>query len=455
MSVPPRVREMVRDLLGIELDHSTSERVRELLEGDGRGSSRADALVDSLRASGERAPEFNALVQAVTNGQTYFMRDAAQLSALDAFFRTYLPAQSRTLHVWSAGCSSGEEPYTLAMLAHAAGVRVEIVASDISLHALERARRGVYGEWSLRHVEPRQRLAHFRPVADGFELMEGVKRVVTFRAHNLAADPALRSQRSDGRWDLILCRHVLIYFAGQVRRRVVHSLTSALLEEGALLLSSVETVRGLGTDLHYRYLGGGFVLARGERRKSLRPTGAPAEMTELGHSQAHAASLAPVPIMARASSLPPAPRTRERSVSAYFIGLGNDWLRRHELDQALDAYAEATKLDGVAFEPYLLSAIVHLKRGNLAQAAASLRSALFLEPKAWAAEYLMASIRVREGRPGEARASLATATRLLAGDAVLSYQSDCDGIEPLCYTLDEARAACAQRGAALGDRTRT
>jgi hypothetical protein len=125
---------------------------------------------------------------------------------------------------------------------------------------------------------------------------------------------------------------------------------------------------------------------------------------------------------------------------------GNRHLREHAFVDALAHYARAIAVDGLSSEPYVLQAIVHLKQGSLGEARVSLRSALFLEPRCWASEYLLAGIHAREARHEEHVAALLRAETLLSGgETLFTPVSDTSGIEPVCYTPEQALSLCRAR----------
>jgi chemotaxis protein methyltransferase CheR len=198
------------------------------------------AAYRDLIAANEEA--LNDLVSELTVGETYFFREPAQFQRIRS---EWLPAirgkrgPGHTPRIWSAGCASGEEAYSLAIVLDQEGMRAKahILGTDISHKALAKARRGLYGEWSLRG-EGRMALPYLQPVGKEFRLAEHIRRRVTFEHQNLALDtyPSLHS----GIWgmDLILCRNVLIYFDRETIRRVARQLYQTLAPGGWLMTAS-------------------------------------------------------------------------------------------------------------------------------------------------------------------------------------------------------------------------
>jgi chemotaxis protein methyltransferase CheR len=427
MSWLTRATRVVQDRLGMDVDQAGTIRLAQLgqrFERDHRGGQ---AFLE--RAAREASStEFLALIDAVANGQTYFMRDPAQLAALQTFFNERAEC-AEPLRIWCAGCSTGEEAYTVAMLSLRVGVPASIVGSDVNGTALATAGLGRYRPWALRHVSESDQTLYFRSQGGEHVVADALRSRVTFMRHNLAVDPPLVSNAQGGSWDAILCRNVLIYFRGDTRARVLRGLESTLDRQGVLVLSSSESLRGLDTRLHAHYLGGGFVFAFAVRART--PSRPPPP---------------PVPERPARISLAPGESLRARRTSVYWTSVGHARLRDHDFEQALEAYAEASRLDGVCFEPYLGSALVHLKRGALPAARKALRSALFLEPRAWAAEYLLSGIAARDNQPAEQSRALSRALSLLeSAAAIVEHEADCAGIEPLCYTREEATSLCLSR----------
>lgn len=200
-------------------------------------------------------------VERVTTHETYFFREQFQL---DAFQREILPAlaarrPSRPVAVWSAGCSTGEEAYTIAMLAAEVGRQVRVVGTDISQRGVAAAELAVYGPSSFRTTSEELLGRYFEPAPGGqFRVREAIRRACAFERLNLL-DTALYARI--GAVDAIFCRNVLMYLSTQARRRVVEGFYDALTPGGFLLLGHSESLISvstrfdlvnLSTDLVYR-----------------------------------------------------------------------------------------------------------------------------------------------------------------------------------------------------------
>jgi chemotaxis protein methyltransferase CheR len=204
--------------------------------------------------------ELRALAERVTVGETFFLRHAEQLEAA----LQHLLGLGRPVRALSLGCSTGEEPYSLAMIwldgAPGRAAHLQIDAVDLSEAALEKARAGVYGEWALRALPEGLRARWFRRRRNRWHLADEVRHMVRFATANLA-DP-LDGVWSRGPYDVVLCRNVLMYFAPEAARAVMARIVRLLAPDGLLMLGHAESVRGLSDELVVQQREGAFVFAR-------------------------------------------------------------------------------------------------------------------------------------------------------------------------------------------------
>lgn len=195
---------------------------------------------DVLLRRAEVAPDpelVRALIGAATVPHTKLFRHPSQLER----FGDALGALGRPARVWSAGCATGEEPYSLAMVARSRGVPVRILATDVNEEVLEHARRGVYAGAAARR-------AGLDAPADGtWEVPEAVRAVVRFENASITG---ARPERGEGPFDFVFCRNVLIYFDAEAGSRIVERLFRYVRPGGALVLAPVEVLRALPEGLH-------------------------------------------------------------------------------------------------------------------------------------------------------------------------------------------------------------
>jgi chemotaxis protein methyltransferase CheR len=196
----------------------------------------------------------------LTTNETYFLREKAQLRALIDEIIPIVQARrggagSAPVSIWSAGCSSGEEPYSIVLLAQEAGLQpgrdLRVYASDISRQMLHKARRGSYREASFRQMDPFLREKYFSEKDGLFRISDEIKKHVSFAHLNL-----LDEARSAllGSLDVILCRNVIIYFDIETKRRVVRTFQKKLKPGGFLLLGHSESLINLSTDFELKHL---------------------------------------------------------------------------------------------------------------------------------------------------------------------------------------------------------
>lgn len=210
----------------------------------------AAEYLDHLTLRPNREAELRLLLNEITIGETCMFRSMPQL---DAVRRIILPqiieSKSkmgfRRLRVWSAGCSTGEEPYTLAMLlleesqAMLKGWTFEVAATDLNERSLETAKAGVYGDYGLRNTPDHYKRRFMMPDGKNFRVNDEVKSIITFSRVNLQDDSRMLFMKG---MDIIFCCNVLIYFDGASKSRVIHHFFSNLLPGGYLLLGTSESL---------------------------------------------------------------------------------------------------------------------------------------------------------------------------------------------------------------------
>jgi chemotaxis protein methyltransferase CheR len=239
------IRMLIEERTGICFDASRerffSTRVKEHLRAKGleRGT-------DLLRAMRKSNVEYEALLEGLLTQETSFFRYP---SVYEAFEKRVLPElhvkkfwkNPRTLRIWSAGCSTGEEPYSIAItiadsLSFSDSWNVEILATDVGRHALKHAERGVYAGRSLASVSPERLATYFSQAHGGHQVKPKLRKMVTFAQMNLASAVYV------GRMDMIFCMNVLIYFSEERRRSLVQRFYDTLEPGGYLFLGHSESI---------------------------------------------------------------------------------------------------------------------------------------------------------------------------------------------------------------------
>jgi chemotaxis protein methyltransferase CheR len=347
------------------------------------------------------------LLSELTIGETYFFREPGQFEFIRSAVLPEFRHTGKPLRAWSAGCATGEEAYSLAILFAQEGVagQAHLLATDLCRSALERARRGVYRPWSLRGAAAVLARPYLEPVGTSFRVVEAVRRAVVFRPLNLALDTYPSADTGTCALDLILCRNVLIYLDAETVRLVARHLFEALTAGGWLITASsdpplaelapfeVVTTR---YGVYYRRKPGVAVPARaGQSEQVTFPPPLP-----LPHSWGEGLGEAPDELTAVSSAAPSVPTERKAA--------GPDLLAEARAALARGEYTRALELtDGAGEDPVV--AAVHVRAlANLdtleaeqACAAAVVRHALSPE-----LAYLHALLLLDLGRDAEAAQAL-------------------------------------------------
>jgi chemotaxis protein methyltransferase CheR len=202
--------------------------------------------------------EYDQIYDLVTTNETYFFREPAQLAAFtEEIVPDILTRKGvKKIRIWSAGCSSGEEPYSIAMLLQTAGwyekAAFEIFASDINQSVLAKARRGQYRENAFRACDPALRDRYFTKEADGsWKISDEIRNRISFGRLNLYDESRVSLL---GHLDVVFCRNVIIYFDDSSKRVVVSNFYNRLVEGGYLLLGHSESLISLSTQFKLRHL---------------------------------------------------------------------------------------------------------------------------------------------------------------------------------------------------------
>ena len=221
----------------------------ELLEAAGPATAHPSSLALAANA------EWKLLTQEITTGESYFFRDRGQISVLrEHLFPTLIKAKRAavesgqqtqlSLRVWSAGCSTGEEAYTLAILLRdllpdIAQWNLQILATDVNPAAIQKAELGLYKRWSFRQTSPDLK-RHFTETAQGWQIHSHIRQMITFRHGNLLQDSAPTTFSITHGMDLILCRNVFIYFGAEAIAQVLRRFHDSLSPEGYLMVGHAE-----------------------------------------------------------------------------------------------------------------------------------------------------------------------------------------------------------------------
>jgi chemotaxis protein methyltransferase CheR len=212
-----------------------------------RGIGSLDELITIL-VMGKEPALSQMVVEALLNNETYFFRDRAPFDLLARYALPELAQKrqkAKRIRIWSAGCSTGQEAYSLGMLFAEdpekwRGWTIDILGTDVSTSCVDRARNGTYSQFEVqRGLGINQMIKWFEECADGWRAIEAVRRPLRFQVHNLLEPPP-----HPGGFDIVLCRNVLLYLNPEKKALAFERLASALAEDGWLMLGAGETVIG-------------------------------------------------------------------------------------------------------------------------------------------------------------------------------------------------------------------
>jgi chemotaxis protein methyltransferase CheR len=381
--------DLGRGLKGRSLERFIAARTEEL------GLVTIDAYAEILAAD---PGEVARLINAATVGLTWFFRDPEQLHAVAELLRT---ARGRTLAAWVPGCSTGEDVYSLAMIAAALGVSISILGTDVNSDFLAQAERGVYSHWSCRNLPTEHGHQLIELPHERYTISPSLRGAVRFQRHNLVDAPP--PSPSGSGWDVVLCRNVLIYFLPKVAAATVARMISSLTLDGALVLGANELLHHVAADAQVRSIAGRQVLQRRTAPLPPRPPRPPRKSDPALRIGFVEPELRPKP--RRNTPPPPLPDPEPPSSTVDVAPLLREANALHtagQLADALQAYAHILALDPLCAEARMFLGIAHFKLGDQGAAIPALRAALFLAPDLWPAAFYLALSHDRLGHHNEA-----------------------------------------------------
>jgi chemotaxis protein methyltransferase CheR len=412
---PERFRSVITQRLGLQFEDAKLGFLGEVLR---RRLTVLKQPSDAYLRSLQTAPlngELSMLAQELTVGETYFFRNNEQFQALAQVAlpeRARIRAASKTLRLLSAGCASGEEAYSMAIVSHDTIVDpswdVHIRAVDLNPVVLEKARRARFSVWALRETSPDLQHRWFRPDGREMILEESARAAVRFDQKNLVADDV--ELWEPAAYDVIFCRNVMMYFSPEQASTVIARVARSLAPGGYLFLGHAETLRGLSDDFHLRHTHGTFYYERKEgagadfprpAHAAPRLTSAALSITTFSEAWVDAIREA----SDRVEALVPAHHSANRSVAplrpAWDLARALDLLHSERFAEALAYVRELPPESDGDPDALLLKAMLLAHGGELAAAEAVCRRLLSIEELNAGAHYALAlcreSLRDRAG----------------------------------------------------------
>jgi chemotaxis protein methyltransferase CheR len=378
-------------------------------------------FVEKLLSSALTQSDLETLSSYLTIGETYFFREK---NSLEAFEQQIVPELIRTRHgfggqlrIWSAGCASGEEPYSLAimlskMITELKAWKITILATDLNTRALHKASEGTYTDWSFRESPSWLKSTYFKATADGrWVISPAIKKMVTFSYLNLVEDVYPSLLTCTNAMDVVFCRNVLMYFTEAARKKVVHRFHRSLAEQSWLIVSPTETSPTLFSEFATVSLAGVTLYRKGV---------IPPQMVISSFSRAEDEARAPLPVaermMAESESInhspmdvsltPPQPQPDVARLPTISAEKALELYQQGSYQEAARGLIAQVSENASNAPAMLLLARVYANQGKLTSALGWCDQAIASDKMTACAHYLRATILQEQGLPEEAIRSL-------------------------------------------------
>jgi chemotaxis protein methyltransferase CheR len=252
--------KIILDRLGIVIGvHQKNELYKIIQEACDKFKCTPEEYARSIAVAADESPMLEHLVTGITVGETYFFRDKNQMELLMTYVLPNIiknKINNKNIRIWSAGCATGEEIYTIAMILAELIPDIEewtikLLASDINVISLQRAMAGNYSEWSMRSISEYYKKKYFTQVKNHYHLSKKISEMVDFEFLNLNDNGYPSIFNGTNSQDLILCRNVLIYFDINRINPVMHKLQKSLVPGGYLMLGASDPINLEGTHLQF------------------------------------------------------------------------------------------------------------------------------------------------------------------------------------------------------------
>ncbi len=454
-----RFQSLLADQMGLHFGPERWPDLRRGLEAASRDFGYRDAgdCLAWLAAAPFSHRQIEVLANHLTIGETYFFRERRSWEILETEVLPDLVRsrrqRDRRLRLWSAGCATGEEAYSLAILltrtiADWRDWAITLLATDVNTSSLERALEGVYGEWSFRDAPPWLKDGYFRQVGNSrYRLESWIRQLVTFAPLNLASDQYPSLLNNTNAMDLIVCRNVVMYFSPAQAQRVLSQMQHCLVGGGWLVGTATESTYLAAIGLTPVRFPGGVLYRKVETQGDAPIVRVPSAERSETSGLAEAAAARPTVRCAPDNRSTNAPAIVERAVAHQQQGrcgqaaadlqklLAGDpdnaallelltrvYADQGKLTEALGWSEKAVAADKLNPHRHFLHAAILQELGAHDQALSSLNRALYLEHDFVAAHFALGSLARRLGRHGLAKRHFSAALRLLdacASDAIV------------------------------------
>jgi len=391
-----------------------------------------------LTNSAKKETEFRELLNLLTVNHTYFFRNKPQLKALkEKILPEIIKAKKKNLNdkaslrIWSAGCSTGEEPYTLAILIREVindldNWDIKIYATDVSTEALQRAKEGLYKENSIKHMSKEYRTKYFNEIknpeqnhhyAMQYTLQKSIKQMVLFDYLNLIEDDFPLC------FDIIFCRNVIIYFELTTTIKVMNKLYSCLADNGYLFVGYSESLQFISDkfkmnfwqDTIFYRKSPKFLVSKVEIPKSSSREVKRIEVKKIMGEISKAELMAEEKVEAQAID--------KKAIEPYYLA-AKIYMNQGNFTKAKENLGLVLKLDALFAPAHYLFGAIYMEEDKLEQAKKSLKKTLYLDKNFTSAYYYLAAIYSKEGRTGDAVRQYRNTVELLSKeppDRIIAY----------------------------------
>lgn len=402
-----RFRAAIVERLGLQFDEDKSPFLGDVLHRRCAATGRnADQYLSGLETAWASRDELHALGSELTVAETYFFRHGEQFRACSEIAlpeRVSARANERRLHLLSLGCASGEEAYSLAMLARDVVAdpawEVSITGVDVNPTALEKGRRGRFSAWALRGTPERERQRWFRQNGREFVLDPDLRAAVRFDVRNLVEDDP--SFWRPNTYDVVFCRNVLMYFVPEQARLLIARIARTLCPGGYLFLGHAETLRGLSNDFHLHHTHGTFYYQRKEAVEERATTSSSASPRHgvIGLPDSTPGADTWFDVIRRASDRVAALTDEARQpigsatrapIPGWDPGVALELLRHERFSEALASLDHAAAESRRDPDVLLLRAVLLVHKGQLAEAEQACAHLLTIQELNAGAQYLLA-----------------------------------------------------------------
>lgn len=418
------LKQLMVRRIGLLIPDDASGRFADILR-ERTAYLRYSSLDDYLAflVGGDATGEWAELVRFFTSGETFFFRDQGLHALLnDRILPELLEHRKteRTLRIWCAACSSGEEAYSIAILldelvADQSQWNISILGTDINRDFIEKARQGIYTEWSFRGMSDERRQRYFHQHKNTWVLNEVIRNRVTFRPGNLAADEFPDRAAGLYEMDLILCRNTFIYMAPHVVSRIADKFAETLSAGGILITGHGELYAHHLGKLRARVFPESIIYQKAAVPLFSPATTLPAEIPRFVPEKS--------PQVRKTSvAVPPQSAAVETGEKTTVSEMQQAWLyaNQGQRDKAAESCGEMVAKNPLAAEPHYLLALLAQEHGDLAEARSLLKKVIYLDPSFIAAYLDLGDLYARDGddvRAGKMRAAARNLLKALPGES--------------------------------------